>query len=184
VFENPVVREIIEKYRVLWSISHALALMSWDSETYMPREGYRDRAIARAELELLRQQLLLRQDFVELVERAEGIEGLNDYEKGVVRVLKRAIRIARALPPWLVAERAKVTQEAMIAWREAKTRNDFELFRPYLEKIFELARKTANYLGWEKHPYDALLDLYEEGLKTEDVDRITWLFKERTQKSS
>jgi len=86
----------------------------------MPREGYRDRAIARAELELLRQQLLLRQDFVELVERAEGIEGLNDYEKGVVRVLKRAIRIARALPPWLVAERAKVTQEAMIAWREAK----------------------------------------------------------------
>jgi len=182
VFENPVVREIIEKYRVLWSISHALALMSWDSETYMPREGYRDRAIARAELELLRQQLLLRQDFVELVERAEGIEGLNDYEKGVVRVLKRAIRIARALPPWLVAERAKVTQEAMIAWREAKTRNDFELFRPYLEKIFELARKTANYLGWEKHPYDALLDLYEEGLKTEDVDRILGYLKKELKK--
>ena len=172
VFQNPVIKEILEKYKVIWSISHALNIMEWDSETYMPREGYRDRAVARAELELLRQQLLLRPEFVELVEKADKAEDLNDYERGVVRVLKRAIRIAKALPPWLVAEKAKVTQEAMVVWREAKAKNDFEMFRPYLEKIFDLSRKTADYLGWDKHPYDALLDLYEEGLKTEDVDRI------------
>ena len=172
VFENPIVKEILAKYRVLWGLSHALSLMSWDSETYMPREGVRDRAIARAELELLRQQLLLRPDFVELVEKAEGVETLNEYERGVVRVLKRAIRIAKSLPPWLIAERAKVTQEAMVVWREAKAKNNFDAFRPYLEKIFELARKASDYLGWEKHPYDALVDLYEEGLRTEDVDRV------------
>jgi len=172
VFENPIVRKILEKYRAIWSISHALSLMTWDSETYMPREGVRDRAIARAELELLRQQLLLRPDLVELVELADSVESLNDYERGVVRVLKRMIKIAKALPPWLVAERAKVTQEAMIVWREAKAKDNFDAFKPHLEKIFDLARKTADYLGWEKHPYDALLDLYEEGLRTEDVDRI------------
>lgn len=172
VFENPLVKEILEKYRAIWAIGHALALMSWDSETYMPREGVRDRAVAKAELELLKQSMLLRPDFVELVEKADQAEGLNDYEKGVVRVLKRFIKIARAFPPWLVAERAKVTQEAMIVWREARVKNDFEMFRPYLEKIFELSRKAADYLGWEKHPYDALLDLHEEGLKTEDVDKV------------
>lgn len=172
MFENPLIKEILEKYRVIWAIGHASALMSWDSETYMPTEGYRDRAIARAELSVLEQQLLLRPEFVELVEKASKVEDLNDFERGVVRVLQRAIRIARALPPWLVAERAKVTQEAMIVWREAKAKNDFEKFRPYLEKIVELSRKAADYLGWEKHPYDALVDLYEEGLRTEDVDRI------------
>ncbi|MEM0004077.1 MAG: carboxypeptidase M32 [Desulfurococcaceae archaeon] len=177
VFENPLVKEILEKYRVLWAIEHAMSLMSWDSETYMPREGYRDRAVARAELSLLQQQLLLRPEFVELVEKADKYEDLNDYERGVVRVLKRSIRIARALPPWLVAERAKVTQEAMVVWREARVRNDFDLFKPYLEKIFDLSRKTADFLGWDKHPYDALLDLYEEGLKTEDVDRILGVLK-------
>jgi carboxypeptidase Pfu. Metallo peptidase. MEROPS family M32 len=177
VFENPLVKEILEKYRVLWAIEHAMSLMSWDSETYMPREGYRDRAVARAELSLLQQQLLLRPEFVELVEKADKYEDLNEYEKGVVRVLKRSIRIARALPPWLIAERAKVTQEAMVVWREAKVKNDFELFKPYLEKIFDLSRKAADFLGWDKHPYDALLDLYEEGLKTEDVDRILGVLK-------
>jgi len=177
VFHNPIVKKIIEKYRVIWSISHALSLMYWDSETYMPREGVRDRAVARAELELLRQQLLLRPDLVELVELADSVESLNEYERGVVRVLKRMIRIAKALPPWLVAERAKVTEEALVVWREARVKNDFEAFRPYLEKIFDLTRKTADYLGWEKHPYDALLDLYEEGLRTEDVDRILGYLK-------
>lgn len=173
VFQHPLIKEVLEKYRVLWSLSHALALMSWDAETYMPREGFRDRAVARAELEVLRQQLLLKPEFVELVDKAESkLEELNDYERGIVRVLKRAIRIAKALPPWLVAERAKVTQEAMVVWREAKSKNDFELFKPYLERIFDLARKTADFLGWERHPYDALVDLYEEGLRTEDVDRI------------
>lgn len=172
LFENEVVKQIIEKYRVLWALEHAQALMSWDSETYMPTEGYKDRAVARAELSVLHQQLMLRPDFVELVEKASGIESLNDYEKGVVRVLQRSIRIAKALPSWLVAERAKVTQEAMVVWREAKRLNDFNKFAPYLEKIFDLARKTADYLGWKKHPYDALLDLYEEGLTLDDVERI------------
>lgn len=172
MFENPIIKEVLEKYRVIWAIGHASALMSWDSETYMPTEGYRDRAMARAELSVLEQQLLLRPGFVELVEKASGINDLNDFERGAVRVLQRAIRIARALPPWLIAERAKVTQEAMVVWREAKARNDFEKFRPYLERIVELSRKTADYLGWEKHPYDALVDLYEEGLRTEDVDRV------------
>lgn len=177
IFENPIVKEILEKYRVIWALGHAMSLMSWDSETYMPLEGVKDRSVARAELSLLQQQLLLRPEFVELVEKADKVETLNDYERGVVRVLKRAIRIARALPPWLIAERAKVTQEAMIVWREAKAKNDFEKFKPYLERIFDLSRKAADYLGWEKHPYDALLDIFEEGLRTEDVDRVLGYLK-------
>jgi len=120
----------------------------------------------------LRQQLLLRPEFVELVDKASGIEDLNDYERGVVRVLQRSIKIAKALPPWLIAEYAKTTQEATVVWREAKAKNNYELFKPYLSKIMDLARKAADYLGWDEHPYDALLDLYEEGLKTRDIDRI------------
>lgn len=41
-----------------------------------------------------------------------------------------------------------------------------------MERVFQLTRTKADYLDWDTHPYDALLDLYEEGLKTEDVDRI------------
>ncbi len=172
VFENEVIKEILEKTRVLWAINHATSLMGWDQEVNMPREGVRERGIARAELEVLYQKLVLRPELVKLVEKAEGIEGLNDYERGLVRVLKREIRIAKAIPPKIVAEIARTTTEAQVAWREAKQKDNYELFKPYLAKIIELARKVADYLGWEEHPYDALLDLYEEGLKTRDVDTL------------
>jgi len=46
VFENEVIMEILEKYRVIWAIGHASSVMSWDSETYMPREGVKERSIA------------------------------------------------------------------------------------------------------------------------------------------
>ncbi|MEM4028259.1 MAG: carboxypeptidase M32, partial [Desulfurococcus sp.] len=170
-FQNEIVKEIIEKYRQIWSISHALSLMSWDSETYMPKAGVEERAIARAELSLLAQQLILKPEFVQLVDKASGLEGLNDYEKGVVRVLQREIRIMKAIPPSLLAELEKTTQEAIHAWRMAKEANNYEKFKPYLDKIIKLTREKADYLGWKEHPYDALLDLYEEGLTTRDVDR-------------
>ncbi|MET1159495.1 MAG: carboxypeptidase M32 [Thermoprotei archaeon] len=172
VFENEVVKKVIEQYRVIWALGYASSLLSWDSETYMPSEAYRERGIARAHLAMLQQQLLLRPEFVELVDKASQQEGLNDYERGVVRVLQRAIRIAKALPPQLVAEIAKTTEEARVAWREAREKDDYSIFKPYLAKIIDLSRKVADHLGWEEHPYDALLDLHEEGLRTRDVDNI------------
>ncbi len=172
VFENKLVKEIIEKYRVIWALGHARALMKWDSQTYMPEEGVHERAIAGSELSVLAQKLILKPEFVELVDKASQIEDLNVYEKGVIRVLQRTIRIMKALPSEFIAEYSKVTQEAMLTWKQAKEKNDYNIFKPYLEKIIELSKKQAEYLGWEDHPYDALLDLYEEGLRTRDVNYI------------
>ncbi len=170
VFENPVILEILERYRVVWALGHAMGLLSWDSETYMPPKGVEERAIASGELAKLRQKLILDPELVKLVEKAEGLEGLNDYERGVVRVLSRAIRIAKSLPPELVAEEARLSQEARDAWKKARSESDFSKFKPYLERIVELERRKAEHLGYEDHPYDALLDLYEEGLRVKDMD--------------
>ncbi|MEB3773873.1 MAG: carboxypeptidase M32 [Desulfurococcales archaeon] len=172
VFTNKTVKDLLREYRVIWALGHAQSLLSWDSETYMPPEGVSERAIAMAELSVLSRKLYLRPDFVKLVERASAIEDLNDYERGVVRVLTRTIERLTKIPEELVYERAKTSQEATHAWRKAKEKSDYSIFKPYLERIIDINRRIAEHLGYEEHPYDALLDLYEEGLKTRDVDRI------------
>jgi len=173
VFVDPVVKEIVGKARSMWGVEHALSLMGWDSRTYMPRGGVEERGIARAELIVLRRRLLLDPEFVRLVEKAEdSYEGLNVYEKGLVRVLRRRIRIEGSLPEKLVYERARITEEAVAVWEKAKAKGDFEAFKPYLERIVELSREIAEHLGYEEHPYDALLDLYEEGLTTRRVESL------------
>jgi carboxypeptidase Taq len=35
-----------------------------------------------------------------------------------------------------------------------------------------MCRQKADFLGYADHPYDALLDLYEEGLTTKDLDTL------------
>jgi carboxypeptidase Taq len=172
VFENPLVKEILSLSRRIWALHHALSLMGWDAETYMPPAGLEERSIATGELTMLVQELVLNPKLVELVEKAESAEDLNDYERGVVRVLSRSIRIAKALPPRLVGELARLGQEARGAWLEARRRNDYSVFKPYMERIIELEREAAEHLGYEEHPYDALLDLHEEGLTTRDMDRV------------
>ncbi|MEM0026224.1 MAG: carboxypeptidase M32 [Zestosphaera sp.] len=171
-FVNEAVKDLLRLYRRVWALSHAMSVMGWDLETYMPVEGVEERSVAHAELSLMTQELLLRREFLEALERASKQESLNDYERGVVRVLEREVRIARVLPPRLVEELARVTQEGRVAWKVAREKNDFEIFRPYLEKIVDLTREKANYLGFREHPYDALLDIYEEGMTTRDVETM------------
>ncbi|MET1101459.1 MAG: carboxypeptidase M32 [Pyrodictiaceae archaeon] len=173
VFHHPLAKELVERTRVLWAIDHARALMSWDLETHMPPRGVEGRAIAFSELAVLRRRLLLDEKITSLVEKLEDkLEELNDYEKGLVRVLSREIRIAKALPEELIARLAKVTSEATKVWSEAKKNNNFEAFKPYLNEIVKLTREKAERLGYKDHPYDALLDLYEEGWTTRDVERM------------
>ena len=171
-FQNPVIKDILKEYRSMWAIGHALSLMGWDSETYMPQQGVQERAVASAELSVLQRRLLLRPEFVEKVEKAAGLEGLNDFERGVVRVLQRSIDRLRKIPEDLMYERVKITREAVQVWVEAKERGDFNIFKPYLEKIVDITRRIAESIGYDEHPYDALLDIYEEGLRTRDVDSL------------
>ena len=171
-FSDPDVLEVLRQYRRLWAISHASALMGWDSETYMPPGGAEERGVAQAELATLYQELLLRDAFTSLVEKASRKEGLSEYERGALRVLNREISIMRRLPPRLVYELSREAQEAFQAWREARARSDFGLFRPHLERLVQLNIERAEALGYDDHPYDALLDLHEEGLRTRDADGL------------
>ncbi len=59
-----------------------------------------------------------------------------------------------------------------MAWEEAKSKNDFSIFMPHLEKMVDYKRKFANFYGYEKHPYDALLNEYEMGMTVEKLDKV------------
>ncbi len=172
VFRNELIRDILTRYRRIWALNHAESVLGWDMEVYMPKEGITERSVAQGELAVLSHELLLSPSFVDLVNKSKRIENLNEFERGVVRVLDRSIRIAKAFPPEFVKELAETRSKATSVWNEAKRKDDYKLFEPWLDKIIELSRKAADYLGYDEYPYDALLDLYEEGLRVRDLETI------------
>ena len=89
--ENPVMNKILDAYKPMWSLNHAISLMGWDFETYMPTKGTEERGVADSQLHMMHKDLLLNKDFVGLVESAKKLGSFSDLEKGIIRVLNREI---------------------------------------------------------------------------------------------
>ena len=170
--ENPVINQILNAYKPIWSIAHASNLMSWDFQTYMPQKGTEERAVADSQLQLLHKELLLSKDFVALVESAKKVEGLSDEEKGVIRMLDRNISRQLKVPKDLTEAESLESTMGNMVWREAREKSDFKVYEPHLENMIAIKKKISDKVGYERHPYDALLDEFEEGLTVNDLDKV------------
>lgn len=168
-FKNSTIIKILDYYKNIWSLSYVSGISHWDLETYMPKRGAYIRGEALARISTLSQKLFLDKDFSNLIYSSDKLKNLNDYEKGVLRVLKRSLDFYKKVPSDFLEEFERTTNKAAIVWREAKEKDDYKVFEPYLIKIFQLNRKLAEYLTYKDSPYDALLDQYEEGLTANSV---------------
>jgi carboxypeptidase Taq len=180
--ESPVINQILDAYKPIWSINHATSLMGWDFETYMPRKGTEERGVADSQLHLLYKELLLDKDFVDLVELGKKQDGLNDAEKGVIRVLDRNITRQTKNPKELPEAESLERIKGNMVWRQAREKSDFKMYEPHLKKMVEIKKQIAEKVGYEKHPYNALLDAFEEQLTVADLDRVFGMLTSHVQR--
>ncbi len=155
------------------------ALLEWDQETHMP-EGAG--AIRAEQLQLLAGMIhqektgsKFKNALQKLVDLKTGqlkANGLPTRKKAALREWYRDYKREDSLPSSFVEEFTRTTSQALQVWREAKDNDSYQQFQPYLDKIVTLSRRKADYLGWEEHPYDALLDLYEPDITTKEVDTL------------
>ncbi len=162
-------------------LRRAAAVLSWDQQTYMPPGGAQARADQLATLERLAHQRLSQPEVGELLERLAEETTALDPESPPARLLavaRREYQRATKVPPALVEELARVSSLALNVWAEAKAEADFSRFRPHLERLVALQVEKADALGHGGQRYDALLDLFEPGLPTAEVERLFGRLKE------
>lgn len=180
--ENSVINQILNAYKPVWSLKHALSLMSWDFETYMPREGTEERGVADSQLHMLHKDLMLNKDFIGLVQSAKKLRSLSDIEKGIIRVLNREITKQIRIPKELTEAESLERIRGNMAWREAREKSVFRMYEPHLKKMIDIKKQIAEKIGYVKHPYDALLDTFEEDLTVDDLDKVFGALTPRIQK--
>lgn len=166
---NEKISDLLKEYKSYESISHAQKLLNWDIETYMPEKGIEIRGEILSNLELFQQEFSLK-----IKDKVESIveDDLDDFERGIIRILKRHVHFYASLPSNFLKELKKVTTEASVFWRVAKKRSDFSQFSPYLNRIVDLEIQMADRLGYNGHPYNSLMDLFNEGFTVDDADSI------------
>jgi len=154
-------------------IGKAAAILEWDQNVNMPPGGSEARGQQLATLSKTAQEKFITDEVGRLIEdlKAELADSDSD-EAAMIRVVSRDYDKARRVPPAFIAEQAVVTSRAFEAWVEARSKSDFSIFQPHLEKVVELVKKYISFFPPADHPYDTLLDNYEPGMKTADVKAI------------
>ncbi len=98
------------------------------------------------------------------------------------QVLDREITKQIKIPKELTEAESLVRMRGNMAWREARAKSDFKMYEPHLSKMIEIKKQIAEKRGYEKHPYDALLDTFEEDLTIDDMDKVFGVLTPRIQK--
>lgn len=168
--------QLLRELREIATLASVSATLGWDQEVMMPPAAAPLRGEQAALLSALVHERRTRPQVGELIALCEADRALMADPEAAANVagVRRDFDHATRLPVALVRETAETTTLAMHTWREARERNDFAAFAPWLEKLMELNRRTAAHLGVPNggEPYDALLDSYEPGMRAAELDRV------------
>jgi carboxypeptidase Taq len=151
------------------------AILQWDAWTMMPPKGAEVRAEQIATLERVYHERLTSPDIGRRLEELRPYEETLDPqsdEASLLRITRYDYEKAARVPAGLRAQIARAASLAEHVWEQARARSNFTFFLPHLEEVVALKRRYIECFDDAEHPYDPLLDDFEPGLTTAEVDRV------------
>jgi carboxypeptidase Taq len=167
--------ELKRRLAEIADLRRADKILNWDLAVWMPPSGSEARASQLAALESVAHERFVDDRIGELLDELEPYGASLPYDADdacLLRVTRGDWEKARRVPGELMSELARYGAESYDAWVKAREASDFQAFRPWLERGLELRLRYADCFAPYDDPYDVLLDDYEPGMRTADVQAI------------
>jgi len=178
---TPAYNDLCATFTRLHHLSHLGAIAGWDQAAMMPPKGNAARGAALAELAVLLHQTITAPTLATQLQAAAQ-EPLDEAQQASLREMRRDWQTANLLPERLVQAQALAGSRCEHAWRTQRQQNDWAGFLHNFREVVALSREQAHILSQAQgvSRYDALMDRYEPGTRSADIDRIfgdvkTWL---------
>lgn len=156
----------------------ALTTLHWDGATVAPKQGaaYRSQKMGILSGEMF--SIMTDEKTISLLREALS-ESLDDVQlKEVKQSLKNILDVVN-VPKETYIEFVTLQNEAEHIWEQAKSRNDYAMFKPYLKKLIEMTKNMLSYRNSSLSVYEQLLDDFEEGMRITDYDAFFNEIKEK-----
>jgi carboxypeptidase Taq len=154
------------------TIAEAGAMLGWDAAAVMPPGGAHARGDQLAVLAGVAHGLLTAPEVADDLHAAQAPE--DPWAATNLRLMQREHARATALPADLVEAEARANSACEQIWRQARADNDFAAVAPNLAEVLRLVRERAAALSdrLSLAPYDCLIDSYQPGIVSADVEPI------------
>jgi len=153
-------------------IRSASAVLQWDQETYMPVQGAHFRGQQISTLSELAHELFSAPELGALMNELLSSSHLDELQRRNVELSYEDYRKNLRYSSSLVRRLADQTNKTYHSWIAARRQNDFRIFQNDLAAMVALKQEEAETLGYEQHPYDALLNEYEKGTTVAQLDAV------------
>jgi len=171
--ESPQLGRLKAVLSEIADLSHAQQILAWDARVSMPRAGAQARADVASTLTQLAHGRFVSDEVGTLLAELDAAgHDPESVEGALIRVTRRDWERASRIPSELAGELVQASGVAVAAWDKAKAASDFESFKPHLERQLELKRRYIECFPETDDFYDVLLDEYEEGMTTAQVEAI------------
>lgn len=164
-------QDYVAHMRKLTDIQGATAVLAWDKEVYLPKKGAGLRAQQMATLSGLAHELFVDSKFEAIIQELTQ-QDLGPKEARNVAKTKRELEKTQKLDKAFVIKRSQAVSKGYHAWLEAREKNDFASFQAPLADLIEIKKEQAERIGYQDHPYDALLDDFEPGARAAALDKL------------
>jgi len=168
-------QKLMTHYKELVLIDNLYPVVYWDYEVMMPKKGAQQRADSLAQFSgILHKKLTdpIVGELINKIKKHKEFDSFSFIEKRNIELVERKYNKKTKLPLEFTKEYSKHQILATEKWKEAKTKNDFSIFRESLEKMVELKKQQANYFNPNQDPYDVSIDFYEKDFSRKLFDGI------------
>jgi carboxypeptidase Taq len=159
-------------------IRYSAAVLQWDQETYMPSGAAAIRAQQVATLTALAHEEATSTVLGDWLQQLKEVKELTIQEQKNIALSLYDYEKQKKYSNAFVKKLSQVTSTAFQSWVAARKQNDFTIFEKDLDTIIQLKLQEADLLGYEQHPYDALLNDYDRGATVADNDLYFATLKE------
>ncbi|MGX6442512.1 carboxypeptidase M32 [Neobacillus sp. K501] len=164
-------KEFLDYVKKMTAYNEALGLIFWDLRTGAPKKGTDQRSEVIGMLSSEVFKMSTSEDMAAYIAKLSKAD-LSVIAKKVLEECKREYERNKKIPAEEYKEFVILKSKSESVWAEAKEKSDFEILKPYLEKLVEMTKRFVNYWGYEENIYDVLLDLYEPGMTVEVLDQV------------
>ncbi|OED44307.1 peptidase M32 [Endozoicomonas sp. (ex Bugula neritina AB1)] len=166
-------QNLVDRFQQIYRLQHLGSMANWDQSTMMPAGGNQARSEAMAELNALLHDLLTKDEIGDWIQEAKQ-QNSDSETLASIREMECEYTNATVMPDQLVRAKTLASSRCEHAWRAQRPDNDWAGFSKNLTDVVKLTQEEASIRAEQTGTtrYNALLNLYEPGMTTTQLDQV------------
>ena len=168
--------KLIEYLNKIGELNYLVTTLRWEMDTVAPKKSFDYLINVSTKYEMEAFDLSTSEEYIRLIEDFINSDEFNQAtveEQRYINDLKEDYYKFKRVPKDFFEDYCKLKSNSLNTWVEAKEKNDYESFKPYLKDVIEYTKKYYQYMYPESdNLYDCMLNDFEKGIDSKFIDKL------------